>query len=243
MRFNFINLLNNDIIELPFEGSEDVFIKVQIPTIETLNTDREMMVTSNLFLLKDSDLIRPDKNGKTDINRLDFINYFLDNSDQKELHIKKMKELIVNVEFKNQKLCIDGIPLTSKDLEEIKALLKLGFGSITFKEYSAQKMLQDDSELSPQEKRLLDLEKKLERKKEVQQEKPEESSGSYDNQMESVLISTMYEFRLTLKEVLNFNYYTLFWYYNYAIKVHGYRVQNYAIATGSVKSIKHFTQK
>lgn len=88
--------------------------------------------------------------------------------------------------------------------------------------------------MTPQEKRMKELEAKVQAKKQKQKSN-EDQDGQ--NILESIMIAVTYEFGFSLEDIMNMNYFTLIWYYSYTGKLHVYRINQQAIASGMVKKI------
>jgi hypothetical protein len=238
MQFSVLHLLNNEILKLGLYKDNTKNILIKIPTIIQMHTDLDLSTSLNLFTLDDTLLFEDNANK---ISRLDFLNYFLLQSDNKDQVFLKAKEFILNLEFINGAMTVDSIELTNEDLMNIMEVLKLGFGSINFAQYKNKKTLQTtDQNLSEDEKRMLDLEKKVQSKKSKEQQ---ESKDDGEYSIENIIVTVIYEYRLTMQEVLNLNYFTLFWYFKYAMGIHSYRMQNFALPSGAIKDVKYFTEK
>ena len=79
-----------------------------------------------------------------------------------------------------------------------------------------------------------ELEAKVQAKKDRKKSMEEKDDQSL---IENIMIAVTYEFGFSLEEIMNMNYFTLIWYYSYTGKLHVYRINQQAIASGMVKKI------
>lgn len=238
MQFSVLHLLSNEVLKLGLHQDNTKNILIKIPTIIQIHTDLDLSTALNLFMLDDSMLF---DNKTNNITRIDFLNYFLLESENKNQVFAKTKEFILNLEFVDNVMKVDFVELTNEDLINIMEVLKLGFGSINFSQYKNKKLLEtNNSVLSKDEQRMLDFEKKLQSKK---LKEKQESKDDGEHSIENIIITVIYEYRLSMQEVLNLNYFTLFWYFKYAMGIHSYRMQNFALPSGAIKTVQYFTEK
>lgn len=81
-------------------------------------------------------------------------------------------------------------------------------------------------------------EAKIRRIKQKRQEQFQESRFSLENTIAAV----MKEFHFKFDEVLAMNMYTIFWYYNMALRYNNYRVETIAYGNGLIKKHKYFIE-
>lgn len=239
MRFSVLHLLKNETIKLSLTDDENKKILIKLPTVGKLHLDEDFTVAINLFILDEEVLM---KEAIDKVSRLDFLNYFLLTTENQEMVIKGIGEFILNFNFYEGQMMVDSIPLNEQDLLNIKDVLKLGLGSLSFDQYENKVLEKETSkDLSEDEKRMIELEKKVQAKKTKETQSKKQEINNYS--LENIILTVMYEYKLTMDEVLNLNYYTLFWYFKYAMGIHSYRIQNFALPSGAVKKIMHFTEK
>jgi ATP phosphoribosyltransferase regulatory subunit HisZ len=145
------------------------------------------------------------------------------------MFLEKFQKIILDLYVKNEKLFVGAQLLKLKELQKIEEVLQIIMGQ----KISTSK---DEEELSPEEKRMLELEEKIKAKKQKQEE--EEGKTEQDaNTIEDIMIAVIYEFGFDLEKIMNMNYFTLIWFYSYTSKLHVYRINQFAIGSGMVKKI------
>jgi hypothetical protein len=95
MQFSVLHILNNEILKLGLYKDSTKNILIKIPTIIQMHTDLDLSTSLNLFTLDDTLLFEDNANN---ISRLDFLNYFLLQSDNKDQVFLKAKEFILRSE-------------------------------------------------------------------------------------------------------------------------------------------------
>jgi hypothetical protein len=227
MTFNRIQMLRNMPMKVAREN-KDEYLYVQGPSIGDLYEDDKLFLVSQILLMKENELKDflkiEDKSTK-----LELITTLLTKFEEKDVLMEKIKKIILDINIKNDKIYIGAKILKKVELERITQILEIIMGQKTNLE-------PEEKELSPDEKRLKQLEEKVQAKK--QKQKSEVQSAENDeNAIENIMIAVIYEFGFDFEKIMNMNYFTLIWYYSFTGKLHVYRINQQAIASGMVKKI------
>lgn len=208
--------------------NKDDYLYIQGPSIGDLYEDDKLFLISQILLMKENDLKDflkiEDKSTK-----LELITTLLTKFEEKDVLMEKIKEIILDINIKNDKIYIGTKILKKVELERITQILEIIMGQKTNLEL-------EEKELSPDEKRLKQLEEKLQAKKQKQKSEVQ-GAESDENAIENIMIAVIYEFGFDFEKIMNMNYFTLIWYYSFTGKLHVYRINQQAIASGMVKKI------
>jgi hypothetical protein len=229
MIFNKIQLLRNKPIQIE-RDEVGTFIRVQPPTISNLYDDSLFFFTIQLVTMELEELKDFLKVQNKKFNRINIINTVLEEAKESHEILSHLQKIIFDLSFEEGFLCVDRIEITNKEIEKISKLLRIAIGEERYEEYS-----EEPKELTDQEKRLLELEEKIKKKKETQKET--DKTVESKSVLEDIIISVTYEFGFTMEHIMNMNYFTLLWYYSYTGRIHVYRINQFAIGSGMVKKI------
>lgn len=220
-------MLRNMPMKVARENKDD-YLYIQGPSIGDLYEDDKLFLISQILLMKENDLKDflkiEDKSTK-----LELITTLLTKFEEKDVLMEKIKEIILDINIKNDKIYIGTKILKKVELERITQILEIIMGQKTNLEL-------EEKELSPDEKRLKQLEEKVQAKKQKQKSEVQ-GAESDENAIENIMIAVIYEFGFDFEKIMNMNYFTLIWYYSFTGKLHVYRINQQAIASGMVKKI------
>lgn len=229
MTFNKIQLLRNRPIKVE-RDKPDTYLFVQAPTIAETYDDNIFFFTVELLIMELENLKNFLKVKNKKLNRMGIINTVLEEAKESEEILSHLNKMIFHSYFYEGFLCVDNKEITETEIEKVSKLLRIAMGEEKYDDYSEEKR-----ELTDQEKRMLELEEKIKKKKQTQEEKGETVDSK--NVLEDIIIAVTYEFGFTLEHIMNMNYFTLLWYYSYTGKIHVYRINQFAIGSGMVKKI------
>jgi hypothetical protein len=227
MTFNRIQALRNSKIKVARED-EKTYFYIQGPTIGELYDDDRLFLVCQILLMGTEEL-KSFLKIEEDISKLQIITMLLTKLDENEDLTTKLKKIIIDLNIKNEVIHIGQSRLKASELEKVSEVLQILMG---------QTNKVQEEKLSPDEKRLRDLEAKVKAKKEQQSgnAKPDDQESDKNN-IEDIILSVIYEFGFDFEKIMNMNYFTLIWYYSYTSKLHVYRINQHAIGSGMVKKI------
>ena len=227
MTFNRIQALRNSKIKVARED-EKTYFYIQGPTIGELYDDDRLFLVCQILLMGTEEL-KSFLKIEEDISKLQIITMLLTKLDENEDLTTKLKKIIIDLNIKNEVIHIGQSRLKASELEKVSEVLQILMG---------QTNKVQEEKLSPDEKRLRDLEAKVKAKKEQQlgNAKPDDQESDKNN-IEDIILSVIYEFGFDFEKIMNMNYFTLIWYYSYTSKLHVYRINQHAIGSGMVKKI------
>lgn len=228
MTFNRIQMLRNKQIKIA-RDRKDSYMYIQGPTIGQVYEDEKLFLVAQIIMMPEKELINFLNLQDSKLNKLELLTLLLTQFQEKEMFLEKFQKIILDLYVKNEKLFVGAQLLKLKELQKIEEVLQIIMGQ----KISTSK---DEEELSPEEKRMLELEEKIKAKKQKQEE--EEGKTEQDaNTIEDIMIAVIYEFGFDLEKIMNMNYFTLIWFYSYTSKLHVYRINQFAIGSGMVKKI------
>ena len=228
MIFNRIQMLRNKPIKIARE-KENTYLYVQGPTIGQIYEDEKLFLLSQMLIMEEKELKKFLEIKIEGLERLGTITIMLTQFKEKEILLEKIKQIVLGLEIIKGSIYVNGDILTAKELDRIQEILLIMMGQ---KNELNQEEVQE--ELTPQEKRMKELEAKVQAKKDRKKSMEEKDDQSL---IENIMIAVTYEFGFSLEEIMNMNYFTLIWYYSYTGKLHVYRINQQAIASGMVKKI------
>jgi hypothetical protein len=227
MTFNRIQALRNSKIKVARED-EKTYFYIQGPTIGELYDDDRLFLVCQILLMGTEEL-KSFLKIEEDISKLQIITMLLTKLDENEDLTTKLKKIIIDLNIKNEVIHIGQSRLKASELEKVSEVLQILMG---------QTNKVQEEKLSPDEKRLRELEAKVKAKKEQQSGNAKlDDQESDKNNIEDIILSVIYEFGFDFEKIMNMNYFTLIWYYSYTSKLHVYRINQHAIGSGMVKKI------
>lgn len=227
MIFNRMQGLRNGKIKIAREV-ENTYFYIQGPTIGELYEDEKLFLVSQILLMTTEEL-KEFLKIESDFSKLEMITMVVTKFEDGSALIDKFKKIILNFNIKNQLIYIDKDRIQEPELEKISDVLEILMG---------QKNQSDFKKLSPDEQRLEDFEKKLKEKKLAQANNDDKNVNDSSTVMiENIIIAVIYEFGFDFEKIMNMNHFTLIWYYSFTSKLHVYRINQHAIASGMVKKI------
>jgi hypothetical protein len=229
MTFNKIQLLRNRPIQVE-RGVSESYLFIQAPTISQLYDDNLYFFTVQLLTMELNALREFLKVKNKKLSRIEILNIVLEEAQEKEDILSNLQKIILNCYFQEGFVFVNKKEITEVEIEKISKLIRIAIGEEKYEDYS-----EEVKELTDEEKRLLELEEKIKKKKQTQQQAQEKVDSK--SVLEDIMIAVTYEFGFTLEHIMNMNYFTLLWYYSYTGKIHVYRINQFAIGSGMVKKI------
>jgi len=229
MTFNKIQLLRNRPIQVEREEPE-TYLFIQAPTISQLYDNNLFFFTIQILTMELEELKKFLKVKNKKFNRMNIVNIVLEEANESAEIASYLNRIIVDSYFEEGFLCVNNKELTDSEIQKISKLLRISIGEERYEDYSEEK-----KDLTDEEKRLLELEEKIKKKKQTQQQAEEKVDSK--SVLEDIIIAVSYEFGFTLEHIMDMNYFTLLWYYSYTGKIHVYRINQFAIGSGMVKKI------
>jgi len=229
MIFNRIQMLRNKPIKIA-RDKKDSYLYVQGPTIGEIYEDDKLFLAIQILLMSEKELKEFIDVEDPKANKIDLLKIMLNSFQEKDFLLEKMQKIILGLNIKSKELYVDTQLLKIKELERIKEILQIIMGQKNAEEK------QPEGELSPEEKRIQELEEKIKSKKTKDTNAPEDKDTK-DNTIEDIMAAVIYEFGFDFEKIMNMNYFTLIWYYSYTGKLHVYRINQHAIGSGMVKKI------
>lgn len=225
MTFNRIQLLRNKPIKIS-RSLPNLYFHVQGPTIGEVYDNDKLFLVVQILMMEEAELKKflkiEDK-----LSKLEILTLILTKFEERGILLIEMQKVILGLNLKDNKIFIDKYQMTKKELELTSEVLQLIMGQKNDSNI-------EEENLTPEEIRVKELEKKVQEKKKKQEDKKETNS---ENLLENIIMAVIYEFRLSIEEIMNMNYFTLIWHYSYTSKLHVYRINQSAIGSGMVKKI------
>jgi hypothetical protein len=196
MTFNRIQMLSNKPIRIARE-KQDSYLFVQGPTIGQVYEDDKLFLATQILIMPEKELKNFLNSSESKLNKLELLTLLLTSYQEKDILLEKFKQIILGLYVKEDRLYIDKQLLKQQEVVRIESILQIIMGQKVEEK-------EEEPELSPQEKRLKDLEEKVKAKKQKQEVQPEE-----DNGIENIIIAVIYEFGFDFEKIMNMNYFTL----------------------------------
>jgi hypothetical protein len=196
MTFNRIQMLSNKPIRIARE-KQDSYLFVQGPTIGQVYEDDKLFLATQILIMPEKELKNFLNSSESKLNKLELLTLLLTSYQEKDILLEKFKQIILGLYVKEDRLYIDKQLLKQQEVLRIESILQIIMGQKVEEK-------EEEPELSPQEKRLKDLEEKVKAKKQKQEVQPEE-----DNGIENIIIAVIYEFGFDFEKIMNMNYFTL----------------------------------
>lgn len=201
MTFNRVQLLRNKPIKIE-RDSENGFLYVQGPSIGTVYEDELLYFLVQLIIMSKEELIDYLKIKNLKYSKMEIINLIFKETKDAELLSQKISEIIIDSQIEDEYLCVNGKEITDNEISLIANILKIVMGQKKYDE-----IVVENKELSDQEKKLAELEKKIQQKKQKQTEDKEVTEDK--NVLEDIMAAVSYEFGYTIEHMMNMNYFTL----------------------------------
>jgi hypothetical protein len=201
MTFNRVQLLRNKPIKIE-RDSENGFLYVQGPSIGTVYEDELLYFLVQLIIMSKEELIDYLKIKNLKYSKMEIINLIFKETKDAELLSQKISEIIIDSQIEDEYLCVNGKEITDNEISLIANILKIVMGQKKYDE-----VVVENKELSDQEKKLAELEKKIQQKKQKQAEDKEVTEDK--NVLEDIMAAVSYEFGYTIEHMMNMNYFTL----------------------------------
>lgn len=201
MTFNKIQLLRNQPIQVERE-TPGTHLFVQPPTISQLYDDNLYFFTIQLLTVEIESLKNILKVKNKKLSRIEIINVILEEADENQEILNHLQKIILGCYFDQNFLCLNEKEITETEINKISKLLKISIGEQKYEDYS-----EEEKTMTDDEKRLLQLEEKIKKKKEAQQGASKEVDSK--SILEDIIIAVTYEFGFTLEHIMNMNYFAL----------------------------------
>jgi uncharacterized UBP type Zn finger protein len=201
MTFNKIQLLRNQPIQVERENP-GTHLFVQPPTISQLYDDNLYFFTIQLLTVEIESLKNILKVKNKKLSRVEIINIILEEADENQEILKHLQKIILGCYFDQNFLCLKEKEITETEINKISKLLKISIGEQKYEDYS-----EEEKTMTDDEKRLLQLEEKIKKKKQAQEDPGKEVDSK--SILEDIIIAVTYEFGFTLEHIMNMNYFAL----------------------------------
>jgi uncharacterized UBP type Zn finger protein len=201
MTFNKIQLLRNQPIQVERENP-GTHLFVQPPTISQLYDDNLYFFTIQLLTVEIESLKNILKVKNKKLSRVEIINIILEEADENQEILKHLQKIILGCYFDQNFLCLNEKEITETEINKISKLLKISIGEQKYEDYS-----EEEKTMTDDEKRLLQLEEKIKKKKQAQEDPGKEVDSK--SILEDIIIAVTYEFGFTLEHIMNMNYFAL----------------------------------
>ena len=231
MIFNKIQVLRNRPIKIQ-RDQEDEYFYVQGPTIGQVYDNELLFFTTQLFTMEHEDLFEYLGIENKDYTRIEIINMVIESADKGPEILESMQKIVLDTAFNNGFLFVGDKEMSENEAKKISKLLKIIMGQATYQDSE-----EDERELSDMEKRMKELEEKIQKKKGQKKQTKAENDKEEKSILEDIMIALTYEFGFDIEKMMGMNYFTLLWYYSYTSKIHVYRINQFAIGSGMVKKI------
>lgn len=144
--------------------------------------------------------------------------------------------------IRNKKIYVDDIELSESEYNIIRLLMLIGLGLKPYSEFTdLDKKAFDDSSLD-------ETSRQLRRKLEAARKKVEQAKASKQANVkiepETIFLSIIYELpSISLFEIFNWNYFTLYWYFDNIPTLVNNKIQTIAAGNGIAKDYKYFAHE
>lgn len=227
MTFNRMQMLRNKPIRIS-RDKENLYLYVQGPTIGEIQEDEKLFLAGQMLMMQKEDLKELIQMENDKLSSLEMITLVLTKFEDKDIILKSFQKLILGLKVEKNRLFVEEDPLTEGELLRIKEILLTIMGQ-------KPRIEKEEKDLTPEEIRMRELEKKVQSKK--KEKKEIEGTDEKQNMIEDIMVAVIYEFGFSIEQIMNMNYFTLIWYYSYTGKLHVYRINQHAIGSGMVKKI------
>jgi len=196
MTFNRIQLLRNKPIKIS-RSLPNLYFHVQGPTIGEVYDNDKLFLVVQILMMEEAELKKflkiEDK-----LSKLEILTLILTKFEERGIILIEMQKVILGLNLKDNKIFIDKYQMTKKELELTSEVLQLIMGQKNDSNIEGEN-------LNPEEIRVRELEKKVQEKKKKEDKKEVDS----ENLLENIIMAVIYEFRLSIEEIMNMNYFTL----------------------------------
>lgn len=158
----------------------------------------------------------------------DIIQGLIGSKDYSQILVKYLLKYIKNSEYKEQAIFVDNEKVMSYELEYIIDKILISVGQKNFEE-EEEKL--NEEKLNPEIAKILKAQKESEEK--LKKAKQKKSQGSLS--IEQIMLAVTYEFRISSKDLLELNYFSLIWYFGYVGKVDAHKLNQMILSSGMSK--------
>lgn len=230
---NFIpqNIVLNAKISYSFDNSKEPIL-VAMPTIRDSIEDINFNLFLSLLFLKVEDYEKMRLKMKVETPTQGFLALIRESRDVREQIQPYIEKYLIG-----GSLSVSGIQIGERILtaEEVEYFIKIMLVSFGVEEYKKEKEKEDFSHLSEAERKILERQQKtLERLEAAKKRKEEVRSKDGQIDLPKIIVGVMKEFHMSLEEIKNLNYYTLYYLFSYVFKIDHYDFMKQAAASGNL---------
>ena len=229
--FSKLNLLRNK--GFYFVGSHNKKIYFKVPTLDDYIADEAMI---QFFSIMQVPLESLEIQAQVK-NKLELLLYLIKSGLYLEEIVATLHKLVTNIKVNTTGLFVDSHQLSVNELEWLLDSWLISLGVKTFDEQE-EPPAEGEDVLSEMDRKIRESEAKIRKIKQKRKEQTEEPKFSLEN----ILAAVIKEFHFKMDEVLAMNMYTVFWYYNMALRYNNYRIETIAYGNGLIKKHKYFIE-
>lgn len=242
--FNSQALVLNSIIY--FGKDEQEPIQVRIPTIRDSIKDVDFNVFLSVMFLEVSDYEKMFMRTKATEPAAGIIALI---RESKEMRLKLkpyIERYIVGSEVDVRGIVVRDRQLTVEEVSFFRDILLVSFGVKNFDDLNKQKKEEDLSKMSVAERQAYERQKEiLQRLENAKKRKQSVKTKDEEIDFPKIVAGVMKEFKLSLEEVKDLNYYTLYYLFSFVFKIDHYDFMKMAAASGNLSKkskIKHWLE-
>lgn len=231
---NFVpqNIVLNAQIFYSFNEEKDL-IFVKIPTIRDSISDHNFNLFLSLLFLKVKDYKKMRLKMQIGTPTEGFIALLRESKEIREQVQPYIQKYLVGSEVSVSGISIGERILTAQEVEYFIEIILVSFG---VKEYEEKKEIDADlSKMSPTERKIYERQKATLEKLEAAKKRKQQAQTK-DGQIDlpKIIAGVMKEFNLSLEEIKDLNYYTLYYLFSYVFKIDHYDFIKQAAASGNL---------
>lgn len=237
------NLLLNATIACFFKEEEPIFIK--IPKIRESIEDPNFSKFLSIMILKLTDYDKINLIVKPKSSAEGMIALIRESSEVRKEIKPYVEKYILNSEVSHSGIKVDGRTLEIEEIDFFRNVILISFGIKDLKDLEEEKKTKgpDLSKMSKTERAIYQRqEETLRRLKEAKQKSSQKEEG-YN--FSKIVVGVMKEFAMSLEEIKDLNYYTLYYLFSYVFKIDHYDFMKKAAASGNLAKktkIKHWLE-
>lgn len=227
------NILLNGLIFFSFEEREEVFVR--IPRIKDSVDDPTFSPLISLMFLKIEDYKKMKLRSDLE-DEIDGFIAILKESKEVRLRVKPhIEKLILDSEVTLKGIEVKGRVLEKNEIKFFKEIILISFGAKKIEDaFEAQKEEDLLSKMSEAQKAV--YLRQQETLKRLEQAKARRGVAKTEEAMNlsKIIVGVMKEFNMTLEEIKDLNYYTLYYLFSYIFKIDHYDFMKKAAASGNL---------
>lgn len=240
---NFIeqNILLNAIIRYSSEEDQEPIL-IKLPTIRDSVEDANFDMFVSLLFLKVEDYQKMGLVMKIESAAQGLIALVRESSAVRKQTEYFFEKFLINSKLSSKGVLVNDIPLTEEEVEFFRKVILITYGVEKLEE---EKDSVDTSKMGAAEKAIYDRQQETLRRLEEAKKRKQKVSSEDQVNLPKIIAGVMKEFTMTLEDIKDLNYYTLYYLFSYVFKIDHYDFMKRAAASGNLAKnakIKHWLE-